>query len=560
MTGEKTDAGEIILQPDTGPDGRQSYRSSFAPDGSGKTKVLMAEQPAVIPVVFLPGIMGTNLRNKSSGEAVWRPPNVSFRPTDIMAILGALMTWPRYGAKRRQQLLDGEAVEVDDRGSISTGNSGLSRDTARERGWGTVSRSSYNPIMARLQESLNSIVRAGNPEAWWAGEGARDPADYGEELGGNEPLSTEELQHASLYQFDVWCCGYNWLKSNRDSAEHLKGYIEHTVLAHYRSREDVADQVDDMKVILVTHSMGGLVARALKLVENGDERVLGVVHGVQPATGAPAIYHHMRCGYEGFVRFILGRNAGQVTAVSANSAGAMELTPSFDHHDGKPWLFACKEGEWDPESTESMPLRLPLAGNPYEEIYKSPEWYGLVPRQNEKYLDLSGGAAGSPERGLRFKFDVLVDKVGEFHADVSRNYHSLTYAHYGADEHEDMHSWRDVVWQGDVSLLGTPGGSPEDDGRGSYRRSGMKGAPRITAVEGAGDGTVCDRSGAAPGRAGVQASFRHGQQGSGQFNNSIKGYDHQGSYNDKHGSRTEWMTLFSIAKISKEADWHPEAK
>lgn len=559
MTGEKTDAGEIILQPDTGPDGRQSYRSSFAPDGSGKTKVLMAEQPAVIPVVFLPGIMGTNLRDQESGDPVWRPPNASFRPADIVGILGALFTWGFKDAKERQELLNGERLEVDDRGSIDVGKSGLSRETARERGWGTVSRSSYNPIMARLQESLNSIVRAGNPEAWWAEEGARNPADYGEELGGNEPLSTEELQHASLYQFDVWCCGYNWLKSNRDSAGHLKGYIEHTVLAHYRSREDVADQVDDMKVILVTHSMGGLVARALKLVDGGDERVLGVVHGVQPATGAPAIYHHMRCGYEGVVRFVLGRNAGQVTAVTANSPGAMELTPTFDHHDGRPWLFACSEGAWNPESTESMPLRLPLAGNPYEEIYKSPEWYGLVPRQNEKFLDMSRADTG-PRMNIRRKFNLVVDKVSVFHNEIVGRYHDVTYAHYGADEHDDMHSWRDVVWQGDVSILETSGISPEDNGRGSYRRSGMRSAPRITAVAGAGDGTVCDRSGAAPGKAGVQASFRHGPQGSGQFNDSIKGYDHQGSYNDKHGARTEWMTLFSIAKISREADWHPEAE
>jgi alpha-beta hydrolase superfamily lysophospholipase len=44
------------------------------------------------------------------------------------------------------------------------------------------------------------------------------------------------------------------------------------------------------KVIVVTHSMGGLVARALIHPKMGSlkDKVLGIVHGVMPAIGAGA--------------------------------------------------------------------------------------------------------------------------------------------------------------------------------------------------------------------------------------------------------------------------------
>ena len=558
--GRKPGNEEVILESVTDGDGRQVYRSSFTVSGQGGTKALLASRLAVIPVIFLPGLMGTNLRSRESGEAVWRPPNASFRPTDILGIIGALLTWGFRGPKERQEALDAAKLEVDDRGSIALGQSGLSRETARARGWGSVSRTSYNPVMALLQERLNAMMRRGEPGAWWEAEGMRDPADYGEELGGNAPLTRDELSGAARYRFDVWCCGYNWLQSNRDSARDLLAYIDGVVLEHYRGEEELEPQAGRMKVILVTHSMGGLVARALKLVEGGEERILGVIHGVQPATGAPAIYHHMRCGYEGLERFVLGRNAGQVTAVAARSAGCLELVPTFDHRDGAPWLFACREGEWDPADTEGLPLRLPQQGDPYREIYQSQEWYGLVPKQNEKFLDLSGKTRG-PASSARTDYDLKIDSVARFHDEVAGQYVAATYVHYGAFAGLDMHSWRDVVWQGDLDWIASSGSATHDNGRGTYGACGRAEGVSLTRVAGAGDGTVCVWSGSAPAktgkRQGVEASFQHGDRGSGCPDGQCKEYGHQGSFNDK-GGRTQWASLYSIVKIAQRADWSPE--
>ncbi|SUC34090.1 Uncharacterised protein [Providencia rustigianii] len=61
----------------------------------------------VVPVIFLPGIMGSNLKNKDTGDSVWR-----------MRSNWGLLAWDALGwvctsGKRRRELLDPNAVETD---------------------------------------------------------------------------------------------------------------------------------------------------------------------------------------------------------------------------------------------------------------------------------------------------------------------------------------------------------------------------------------------------------------------------------------------------------------
>ncbi len=60
--------------------------------------------------------------------------------------------------------------------------------------------------------------------------------------------------------------------------------------------------------------MGGLVSRSLTEIHQCD-KLMGVSHGVQPATGAPATYKRMRSGFEGAEQLFLGRNAADVVAI-----------------------------------------------------------------------------------------------------------------------------------------------------------------------------------------------------------------------------------------------------
>ncbi|WP_417224575.1 esterase/lipase family protein [Achromobacter spanius] len=545
--------------------GRRVYSTRLTPTEDKRAKVLLCSVPAPIPVVFLPGIMGTNLRNKESKESVWRPPNTGFSIGDIFGLIAAIFTWWSRGPKERQELLDPAAVEVDDSGPIDLGDSGLNAQAAQRRGWGSAHKMYYHPFLARMEQRLDNVYRARKLQKWWNEDSLRDPKEYGEERGQVSVLTEDELIQAGKYQFDVWCGGYNWLQSNADSAADIRDYIDNTVLAHYREHGGIsAEQADAMKVILVTHSMGGIVSRALTQLQ-GYHKVLGVVHGVQPASGAPAIYHHMRCGYEGAVQIILGSNAGEVTAVVGRSPGGLELMPTVEHRGGMPWLFMRNAKGQVLKDAAGVPRAYPQRRDPYEEIYKTSAWYGLVPEQNTEYLNMleKSGPSKAPATG-RSDFEDLVDQVARFHDRLWHGgYHPHTYAHYGADD--GLHSWREIIWQGDPTPLEIFGAKPRDDGNGSYQGWFERKLPTLIPTTppwtaqgqdthgSGGDGTVSTDSGRTPGRSGIKASFRHGSKGYGQYNKE-KGYEHADSYVD---ARAQWAAMFSIIKIAQLANWHP---
>jgi hypothetical protein len=408
-------------------------------------------------------------------------------------------------------------------------------------------------MMSRLQKDLNDVMLQTNLKPYWEGEGMRIPADYGEQKG-DTALTEDQLKHAANYRYDVWGGGYNWLKSNRDSAKELIDYIDNTVLAHYKKTNQRAD-----KVILVTHSMGGLVARAMAHIHNYPS-ILGVVHGVMPATGAPATYHHARCGYDGVSSIILGRNAKEVVPVMCNSPGALELIPTADYKDGQPWLKLGGETNDGPQLPGKDADGIT---DPYEEIYKSREWYGLVPAHNEKLLDpagLSGDKKPGEEVSLdkqdsvATEYDKRVDMVKKFHEAISKKYPSPAYVHFGDDTRQ--HTWETVHWSGPALNRDALLQILEDDHKGSLRLGGSQAAIALKFEKAtqAGDGTVPTVSGEAPGQVEINASFRQGDHGKGTYvGPNYKGYDHQLSYKDPNA---QWATLHSIVKIAQEAHWH----
>jgi pimeloyl-ACP methyl ester carboxylesterase len=549
MSNDESNA--VVYQPTRNPTtGDWEVKAPLTSTTDTCDKEALLPGPWVIPIIFVPGIMGTNLKAKGSDSIAWRPPNKDGVGPMLDAI-GQLLSYLFKGPAERQRELSTNLVEVDPRGSIEDGGSGLSTEVLRERGWGALMRSSYQPFMGLMQQRLNNIMENGHLKDWWAEHGMEAPSAWGDTKN-NAALNMTQLKHAATYSYDVWGGGYNWLQSNRDSGADIGSLISNTIIPYYKKQKKSVK-----KVIVVTHSMGGLVARSLACIHQHPD-VLGVIHGVQPATGAPATYKRMRAGFEAIEQVVLGRNAAEVTAVLCNAPGALELLPSADYNSGKPWLRVVnKKKVGGKDVVEDLMPPLPSAGDPYTDIYASSAWYGMVPAANEKLIDPAKMNPSKPGQSVRDRLRDKIDVLRIFHTDIKEKYHSETYAHFGAEPDKKRLAWGEVIWQGE-GLAGVDARAfvvTDDDRNGKLELHDDK-AVELTAPNVAGDGTVPYASGAAPGLAKVKASFEHGLRqpaAAPAAHNDALGYDHQDSYKD---ARSHFATLYGVIRCAQGADWH----
>ena len=96
----------------------------------------------VIPVIFVPGIMGSNLKTKTAQEGTARAAYAkskqeytpkSWRPDDGFSLYRRNRNYP---PALRQVILNKDNVEVDDEGAVDVTGLNLSEREAKERGWG----------------------------------------------------------------------------------------------------------------------------------------------------------------------------------------------------------------------------------------------------------------------------------------------------------------------------------------------------------------------------------------------------------------------------------------
>ena len=156
---------------------------------------------------------------------------------------------------------------------------------------------------------------------------------FGEEGHMTEAVMSDDLLKRARCRFPVHACGYNWLQSNSVAAVLLGKRID-KLIAQYNQNGFHCQQV-----ILVTHSMGGLVARACTRLAGMSDKIAGIVHGVMPATGAAVAYRRCKIGMgdEDFAAgLVIGSNGREVTAVFAQAPGALQLLPSENYRHG--WL------------------------------------------------------------------------------------------------------------------------------------------------------------------------------------------------------------------------------
>lgn len=570
-------SNEVTINSQIDEDGATTAQPVLTEDADKNTKIIECDVRPSIPVIFLPGVMGTLLRlNDKKKTRVWSPPNADSIPSAIGALFSVL-AWHFTGAASRQTQLNAEKVEVDDTGPISVGISGINKKTARQRGWGQIHRWSYHDFLGWLHHQLNFPMLRGEPNGIWhqgdpSGEDGpfhpilgTEPSTYGAQRSAAAINASDQafLQFSS-YQYPVYAIGYNWLQSNQQSAEDVAKQIA-----------AICKKLKAPKAIVITHSMGGIVARAVaSMVPGGADLIYGIVHGAQPATGAPIASKRFRTGAEGFVAgSLFGSNDTEWAAVAANSPAALELMPMPDYRNGAPW-WLVRRGPATPDRHEQatnnaqLVMALPATGSSTStDVYLNETWFGLLP--DEKIIDPSGAIkkllqqTGNNE-SLRSVFESQINASAKFQEKLTNEYHSNTYALYGENilakenepgaKAEKLRSWGEVVWQGPLPLDITEyelrtAKLLEDNHQGLVAIE-LRGKPVQLAIQPAeqfGDGTVPAESAAAQAR-GIAPTVT-GNPAKGMQQVFIQGgYEHQFCYNH---AWARWATLYSVVQIAQ---------
>ncbi|GGY78516.1 esterase/lipase family protein [Pseudoduganella plicata] len=540
----------------------------------------------VLPIIFVPGIMGSNLRMSAERQALLkRKNNIAWRPDNLGATdaYGASNEKPRD----RQLALDPLCTTVDIynpkgppdiSGDVRHDNVKLDSDfpspflvddpptmkerrtatqKARSRGWGEVYFKSYGELLQRMESRLNNTFADGQLRREWRDVVDADTTAWRPvpELP-QAPLTEKELKEvATGCWFPVYAFGYNWLQSNGDSARAIAERINRVIKQLTKSGYECN------QVIVVTHSMGGLVGRALVHPGIGklQDSVAGMVHGVMPAIGAPAAYKRIRAGFEdpGLVSSpqgsigakVAGNHGDEVTAVLANSRGGLELLPSEAYGNG--WLRVQHMGV----ELDSWPKQ----GDPYSEIYKTQgKWYSLL---RPEWINPGGLDPREGGGTLKRTFDYL-DLARGFHRKISSTFHATSYAHYGADA--GRQSFGEVVWEISEYCADTTGWRDwpivHDTKQGKLEVARWeKDKPNTPFSKRFNFGRPASIYATllppdAPGDQTVPAKSADYQLLSGKFKGVFRqtGYEHQSSCKDRHVIAS---TLYCIVRIAQQAKW-----
>jgi len=525
----------------------------------------------VIPIIFVPGIMGTNLSDLYN-QPVWLLDVFSGIPVGLAA------GWAKKRAGDRQAILHPERTRVFNGGALPPDNRllGINQIQYRQRGWGEVSEASYHKFLLWLEHKMNGQR---NPAAWddFSHSSLREARTLGEKIGSRLPsgllmktnglpessdnggavdqISSDELIKRSKATFPIYAFGYNWLASNMDAAKSLAGRVQKVI------DENNVGGLKCRQVIIVTHSMGGLVARACAQMPGMSQKIIGIVHGVMPATGAAVAYRRCKVGMrdEDYAAgLVIGSDGREVTAVFSQAPGALQLLPSESY--GANWLQIQ-----DPKG--KVLLSLPQA-DPYEEIYlKKEQWWGLV---DEDWL--------KPIEGKRISWDSYVKNIKmakDFHRKIDGKYHYNTFVFFGGGDAKQ--SFSKIVWNlkkgrasehdddlaiDKVTMLGRDKEVRTDGsnnvffgGRTIVRTTGRGDALTMVKTEesqwearcahhdGSGDGTVPVRSGRVPREVAPSVILE-------QF--ELPGIQHEPAYRDY--PIAQMVTYYAVTKLAAKAD------
>ncbi len=564
----------------------------------------------VIPVIFLPGVMGSNLRLSKKRQAeLERPDNRSWRPDDLSSAVGqaSVVTATGFGGwykdaspAQRQLNFDPNETEVeyyhytesdgrfDPEGKETVDSdarhrnvpddlfpipplmakvSAKSRRTAmaskkkvatpaqvaRWRGWSEVLfDGAYGTMLQTAERYLNNMFsKDGKVYPRWAPENLqmKDPKEFG--ASGGEKITEDELRKIHSCWYPVHAMGYNFIKSNGESAKNIADRIRGLVKG-YQHRGFKCTEI-----IIVTHSMGGLVARALihpnygNLNESTGVKILGIYHSAMPAAGAACGYSRMRFGFKekddfasGQFAEVMAKDGEHATAILANAPAPLELMPASAY--GEDWLKVV-------DATGAKLFSWPGSGqSAFDAIYSRSEkqWWRLFNPDwvNPGNVRLRKG--GGVENAIK-----RIKAAHKFLDSIKDTFHPNTYASFS--EAKERVTRDEVVFKviqagphmfpkaRDLDSLPHPSAWTlvDDDAKGILKVQAGKSllTLRLEPGNAPGDETVPLNRSAKKVRG---KSFSHGAKGG--------GYEHQMSYLDPQVLAS---MLYSMVKMAKSAKW-----
>lgn len=574
MSKSDTSSARPALETILDKHGRETAHATMSSPGSQSEMFISPNQ--AIPVVFVPGIMGSPLISTTGkelwtgqGRWAWRPDSTKW----VARGYGWLEAW------QRKKLLDPATTRPvtspsdadEEKLAAFLKDKIMPLAEAKRRGWGSVMISSYGDILCYLETQLRYIFYRGHLYPGTQAARPAHPEQWGE-LRGYERLTDDEFRQAAAWRFPVYAVGYNWVDSNGRAADYLKQRID---AIRHDCRERLKLKVD--KVLLVTHSMGGLVARMCAKRYESD--ILGVIHGVQPAIGAGTAYARVRAGWESDVAlsrpleslfsmvgaWALGPTGREVTTVFANGAGPLELLPNQLYGSG--WLKIDYKGRDGQRTLFSLPN-----ADPYEEIYRVPDkWWRLV----HPGALVEGESSPAKVSAAWNIYDETLTLAKDFHYELGAYYHPVTHAHCGADTGRE--AWHRITWRLESLVdaattirAAPPSAEAARDAR--LTRDPMTGnycdvhdttsaAPAAYTNKWTGQAIIGGSYGGAYYRATLQAQDDAGDatvpahsglapRNACQFFAEMRGFDHQGSYNNEHARAA---TLYGILRIAANA-------
>lgn len=422
---------------------RNEYSGSFIPKSD--EVIHQIHHVGNIPIIVCPGIMCSNLYDMN-GKTIW------YLNKDFNMVINNLLLVTKGASERKSvfTLKNTRSNNPYEKIFKNKSKQELDEHLKKHKGWDEVSEIVYDSFHQWLSSVTNDNANLSlfddpikglnadhskndNKAIRWLLQTPSTGLDINNFIDGNETiisdaflgsLTRDEVITSYDYDYPIYACGYNWLQDNKISAQTLGDRIDKVL---------ELEQAD--KVIIITHSMGGIVERYCSQALGYESKIAGVINSVMPGTGAAAAYQRMKIGTEGMAAgMVTGKNGAEMSAIMGQSAGPLGLLPSADYGTMNAMVTPYKQ--WLViKNKDGLEIPLPQE-DPYEEIYLSDEWYGLF---NNQLINPINAPVTTKE-----EFKDIIGTVKEFHLRIQNKCHSNSYSYFSASD--ERPAYGKVTW------------------------------------------------------------------------------------------------------------------